>query len=146
MEGITRALWSQTSRMDETKRMKPGTIANGGDPDDDKSKEEGAKTSIERAVTAGSDGTQIVITTQITISPDGTKSSKIISRCKMAKADASGDLLGSIKNDANAHPLSKPAQQAENQLQTKIGAVHSQYEQNSLAYAAQTGMLLTAST
>lgn len=148
MEGITRTGWSNTPKVDETKKMKPGTIASGGDPDDDKAKEEGAKTSLERVVTAGPNGSQIVITMQITVSPDGTRSSKVVSRCKMAKTDTSGDLLGAIKNDQNPKDQSaeKTKQDPKNQLQTKIGAVQSQYEENSLAYAAQTGMLFTANT
>lgn len=76
---------------DEFRKILNGT-SNGSDSSNNS---DGSKTTIERTVSAGPDGAMIVTLTQITISANGSRTSKVISKTKLG---------GSIDDNTSVKP------------------------------------------
>ncbi|WP_110954967.1 hypothetical protein [Anaerosinus massiliensis] len=95
-----------------------------------------SKTSIERSVARGEDGSMIVTITLITTSADGSKSSKVISKTKLG---SSADNLGQQAGQG-ASLLNAQSQELVGKNGVTSSYAGNQYEQNSLLGAYVSGV------
>jgi hypothetical protein len=109
---------------DEFQKILSGTSGSGNSS----SNNDGSKTTIERTVTVGADGSTIITITQITTAANGSQSSKVISQTKMG-----GSTIDSASGKSDSDALFNKSQLQESMGKNAATAnyANNEYEKNS---------------
>lgn len=114
-----------------------GTSGSGSSDSDSDS---GSKTSIERSVAMGADGSMIVTLTQITTSADGTTTSKVLSKTKLGGSTSGDSTSGQSNNGVSFMNAQAQVIMAKNGITSNYAS--NEYEQNSVIGSYISGVAL----
>lgn len=116
-----------------------------GTEDDTKEKDDDSKTVIERSVVTASDGSQMMILTQVTVSADGKRlGSKVLSKQKISNSDGNDAKIGRAEKPEGT--LFEPKTGENSRLAKNVARKEQEYEDYSVTGTFTPGIMLNERT